>query len=185
MHVQILGKVDPAYGIGDHAQSTRRDHHRHDRQPVQPVGQVHRIGRAHDHDHRKRDEDKTKVDQRVLEHRQGQLVRQGIGVEISGCNTCHSGNHKAQSHANLPRNALGIILRHLCIVISKSDQPKGHRDQKNDPHIGIRRLRPQHRGKDQRRQDQQPAHSGRARFDEMPLRAIITNRLPPFLLTAQ
>jgi hypothetical protein len=50
MDLQILGEDRVTGEIGDDAEGGGRDHDRHDRQPVEPVGQVHRIARA-DHDH--------------------------------------------------------------------------------------------------------------------------------------
>ena len=84
MDVQILGKVHAPHRIGDDAQRSGRDHHGHDGQPVQTIGQVHRIGRPHDHDHREGHEQKAKVQQGFLEHREGQLVGQRIGVVLRG-----------------------------------------------------------------------------------------------------
>ena len=57
-------------------QHARGDHHRHDGQPVKPVGEIDRIGRADDDDHREGNEEKAEVDQHVLEDRQRQLELQ-------------------------------------------------------------------------------------------------------------
>ena len=99
MHIEIFGEVDPSHRIGDDAQGSGGDHHRHDRQPIQPVGQVHRIGRTHDHDDRKRHEEIAKVDQRVLEDRQRQLVLQGLGVILRGPECGNRGDGKPQQQA--------------------------------------------------------------------------------------
>jgi hypothetical protein len=47
--LQVVGEHRVAGEIGDEAEGGRRDHHRHDGEPVEPVGQVHRIAGA-DHD---------------------------------------------------------------------------------------------------------------------------------------
>ena len=90
--IMALSEVDPAHRIGDHAQGGSRDHNRHDRQPIQPVGQVHRIGGSHDHANAERDIKDAQVQQRILEHRQRQPVLQVFGVEPRrpiGCNPCN------------------------------------------------------------------------------------------------
>ena len=63
MHAEVVGEVDPPDHVGDHPERARRDHHRHDRQPVEPVGQVHRVGRADDHQHREGQEEPAEVEQ--------------------------------------------------------------------------------------------------------------------------
>ncbi len=78
MDAEVFGEVDVADDIGDHAQRAAGDHHRHDGKAVQPVGQVHRIGGADDHDHAEGHEEQAEVQQRVLEERQGQLVGQRL-----------------------------------------------------------------------------------------------------------
>ena len=46
--LQIVGEHRVAGEIGDHAEARRRDHHRHDGETVEPVGQVHRVAGADD-----------------------------------------------------------------------------------------------------------------------------------------
>ena len=65
VHAEIVGEVDAADGVGDHPERAGGDHHRHDRQPVEPVGQVHRVGRADDHQHGERQEEPAEVEQRA------------------------------------------------------------------------------------------------------------------------
>ncbi len=70
VHVEILGKVDAAHGIGDDAERGGCDHHRHDGKPIEAIGQIHGIGRADDDDHGKGQEEQAEVQERVLEKRQ-------------------------------------------------------------------------------------------------------------------
>ncbi|KAG1530585.1 hypothetical protein G6F50_017219 [Rhizopus delemar] len=44
--LQVVGEHHVARGIGEHTQCAGHQHGRHDRQAVQAVGQVHRIGEA-------------------------------------------------------------------------------------------------------------------------------------------
>ena len=78
MHLKVLGEIDPTNCIGNHPQGPRSYHHRHNRKPVQPICQVDRIGRANDDDHGKGHKQHTKVQKRVFEHRQRQLILQRI-----------------------------------------------------------------------------------------------------------
>ena len=75
MHAKVFGKVKVAHDIGDHAQSGPSDHYRHDRQPVQAIGQVYGVGGTHNHKHPKGHVEPAQIDQRVLENGQCQLAR--------------------------------------------------------------------------------------------------------------
>ena len=46
MHLQIIGEHRIADEIGDEPIARRRDHHRHDGKPVEPVGDVDGIAGA-------------------------------------------------------------------------------------------------------------------------------------------
>ena len=78
------------------------------------------------------------------------------------------------------------LLRHLEIVVIKSDRSEADRDQQNDPHIAAARVGPQQRRDDKPGQDHQPAHGRRAFLShEMRLRAILADRLALALAQAQ
>ena len=62
--------------IGDDAEGRRRDHHRHDGQAVEPVGQVHRIAGADDDEAAEGDEEPAEIEQEVLEEGEGQRRRE-------------------------------------------------------------------------------------------------------------
>ena len=62
MDLQIIGEHGVAGEIGDHAEARRRDHHRHDGEPVEPVGQVHRVAGADDDEGAEHDEEPAEVD---------------------------------------------------------------------------------------------------------------------------
>ena len=51
MHLQIIGKNRMADEIGNQAEAGRSNHHRHNRQAVQTVGQINRIGRPDNDKH--------------------------------------------------------------------------------------------------------------------------------------
>ena len=100
MQPKTFGKVNATNEVSDNAKGASCDHHGHDGQPVQAVGQVHRIGSADDHKNRKWNEHEAKVDQNVLEHRHSQLARQ-IGGMILRCPIARNGcDQQAQQDAH-------------------------------------------------------------------------------------
>ena len=62
MDLQIFGEHRVAGEIGDDAEGGRRDHDRHDRQPVEAVGQVHRIAGADDDEAGERNEEPAEIE---------------------------------------------------------------------------------------------------------------------------
>ena len=51
MHLQIIGKNRMTDEIGNQAETGRCNHHRHNRQAVQTVGEINRIGRPDNDEH--------------------------------------------------------------------------------------------------------------------------------------
>ena len=49
MDLQIVGEHRVADQVGDQREAARGNHHRHDRQPVEPVGQIDRVRGADHH----------------------------------------------------------------------------------------------------------------------------------------
>src|SRR5690606_14242504 len=94
------------------------------------------------------------------------------------------GDDEAEQETDPRRDALGVLLGHLGIVVGKADQPEGQRHQQHDPDIGNVEPRPEKGGDQERRQDQQAAHGGRAGLGEMALRAVVADRLALALLPA-
>ena len=185
MQTQIVGEVHTSHDIGNRAQRARRDHHRHDRQPVETVCQVHRIGRADNDDHGEGNKEPPQIDQQILEHRQRQLELQLGRMHHRGPDRSDQGNHETQKQAHAAGHTLGIGFRDLGIVIRKPDQPVAESHEHHDPDIGIVEPRPE-QGRDQQGgQDQQPAHRRRACLGEMGLGAVVTDRLALTLTPAQ
>ena len=185
VHVQIFGEIDAADGIGDHAKRSGGDHHGHDRQPVQPVRQVHRIRRPHDHDDREGHEQISKVDQRVLEHGQCQLVLQLCRVELRRPIGRAARDDKAQQKTHSAGNTSGRLLADLGVVIGKPDGGKCHCHQQHHPDKRVVQPRPQQGRGQQGPHNQQPAHGRRPRLDKMPLGTVIPDRLALALPLAQ
>ena len=60
--VEIAGEFDVAHEVGDQAEGGGGDHHRHGGEPVQPVGEVHRIARPHDDEGPEREVEPAEVE---------------------------------------------------------------------------------------------------------------------------
>ena len=75
MHLQVIGEGDVANEIGDEREGEGGDHRGPDRQSVEPVRQVHRIGRAGNYEHPERDKEPAEIEQYVFEERDGKRVR--------------------------------------------------------------------------------------------------------------
>ena len=185
MHIEIFGEIDPSHGIGNDAERARRDHRGHDRQPVKPVGEVHRIGRADDDEHRERQEHIAHVPQNVLEHRQGEAELQLFRVQHRGPIRGDEGDEEAQQEADLTRHAVHGLLGHLGVIVREADQAEGHGHEQHDPDVSIVEPRPEQGRGQQRADDQQSAHGGCACLDKVPLGTVATDRLALALTAAQ
>jgi hypothetical protein len=70
--LQVGGELGVAYQVGDEAEGGGRDHHRHDGEAVEAVGEVHGIAGAGDDEHTHKDEEQPQIQHDVLEERQRQ-----------------------------------------------------------------------------------------------------------------
>ena len=172
--------------IGDNAERGRRDHHRHDRQPVQPVGQVDRVREQHDHQRREDDEAVAERDEHVLQEGHRHLARKGRRVPFHDDPRRRDGAGELHHQLRLARNAVGFLLRHLQIVVIEAEQAEQRRHAQHDPHIDVRQIGPQQGRREGRDEDQQPAHRGRALLaDHMGVAHEIADRLALALLHLQ
>ena len=100
-----------------------------------------------------------------LKNGKRQLVRQRPADGTSAAaKAASAGDQQAQQEPHARRDALGVLLGHLGVVVGKADQAEGQRHEQHDPDIGIVQPRPEQRREHQRRQDQQAAHRRRARL---------------------
>ena len=110
MHIQIFGKVGPTNGIGDYAESTGRNHHRHDGKPIKPIREVHGICRTNNDDDREGNEKNAQIYQRILENRQGQLVGQLSRMIGGGPIASDARDHDANQNPHLAGHARAALL---------------------------------------------------------------------------
>src|SRR6185312_3905194 len=69
--LEIFGEDQVAGEIRDDRERKRGDHHRHDREPVEPVGEVHGVARAHNHEGAEDEEEIAEVEDIELDQREG------------------------------------------------------------------------------------------------------------------
>ena len=73
MHVKILGEINPAYRIGQNAECRSGNHHGHNGQTIQTIGEVDSIGGANDYYHSKGKKQYAKRHQCVFQDRHSHL----------------------------------------------------------------------------------------------------------------
>ena len=139
-----------------------RDHHRHDGEPVEAVGEVHRIAGA-DHDEaRDEREGDAERNQHILEERHaeggGERTRRHMHGERGGDERDARLDGKAQPAGE----AFMRLLRHLEEVVVEADGRVAEGHAEHDPDEGVAQIGPEQGGDEEAREDHQPAHGGRA-----------------------
>ena len=79
--LQIVGEARVAGEIGDDAEAQRRDHHRHDGEPVEAVGEVHRVAGADDDEGAEHEEEPAERQHQLLEERKRERRRERLAPE--------------------------------------------------------------------------------------------------------
>ncbi len=190
VHLQVIGELHVADDIGDHPEGGRGDHHRADGEAVQPIGEVHRIGRPDDHHRSEGQVEPAEVQQQFLEQRE----RQG-GVEVVHLAgrpaEPDQHEHRSQGDGELDhqlhrsRDAGGGLLGDLFVVVEEPQEPIAGGHQQGGPDIGVLQVPPEEGGHHQPGQDHEAAHGGRAGLlDDVPLDAVGADRLAAALLGA-
>ncbi|MNN08042.1 hypothetical protein D3C81_1208850 [compost metagenome] len=191
---QVLAVDRVTHHIGKHAQATAHQHHRHDHQAVQAIGQVHGVARADDHEIGQHDE--AHHAQRVADfleegHDQVGLVRHigphaaldpaqeqapyahvaGLGHRERQIDRRHQPDQRLPEELLAARHAARVAIHHLAVVIDPADGAVAHRHQQHHPDEAVAPVTPEQRGDADREQHQHPAHGRRARLHEVGLRA--------------
>ena len=175
--LEVVGEHRVAGEIGDHRKARGRDHHGHDGEAVETVGEIHRIAGADDDEGAEHDEEPSEMQHGVLQERDRQRGGRGIAVQPHQRVAGHQRDRRLDQQAQLAAEAGRRLLRHLEVVVIEADEAETERHRQHDPDIGIERVGPQHRADREAGQDHQPAHGGRALLGEMRLRTIGPDRL--------
>ena len=180
-NAQIMRIIDAACNIGDNRKGAGRNDHRHRRQAIQPIGQIDRIARPHDHESGKGEIENAQRNIAVLQEGH---IKVGAGmVDDDPRRNARHGKFSQQPH--LARNARRAALGHLVIVIEKADDAKADGHRNTGPNERIGQIHPDQHRCHQRDQDHQPAHRRRATLGEMRFGAVFADRLALALLDPQ
>ena len=110
--LQIVREDRVAREIGDDAEGGGRDHHRHDRQAIEPVGQVHRIAGGDDDEAAEQHEEYAEIDHRSLKNGKGDRGAEGRARGTGRQRGAHhekdgdAGDDEFDAEARLARKAL-------------------------------------------------------------------------------
>ena len=191
MDLQILGEHIVADHIGDHAEGGGGDHHRHDGQAVEAVGEVHGVGEAADRDHAEGDVEPAEIDQQVLEHREGDRGGQGVGFAVLMGAVADqdeggdAGDGELDQDLGQAGDAGRGLFGDLGVVVEKAQGPVAEGDQQHHPDIEVLQVRPQQGADQQPGQDHEPAHGrGAGLLDDVALDAFLADRLAAALFGA-
>src|SRR3989338_4262222 len=177
--VEVLGELGVAADVGERGEGAGGDGHAADGEPVQAVGEVDRVRRAHQHQHDEDDEGQRRQRQRVpavqqrINHQVGpQLLEKGEQdvrrVERAAQGEQHAGNHHRGQHLErklgLGAQAQAAAVDRLQVVVGEADSAVSHQGEERQPEERVGQVRPQQRGNHDGGKNQQAAHGGRARL---------------------
>ena len=182
MDLQVIREPHVADQVGDQREHPGGDDGGHDRQAIQPIGQVHRIARPDHHEHADQRKREAERDQHLLEHRDREPGAERAPRQQGYPHRAAEPQRQLRDQLAPGRDALGIAPRQLQEIIHEADRAIAQRQQQHGPHITVREVRPDQCAGHQRRQDQHAAHGGRALlFDQVAGRAVFPDRLAAIL----
>ena len=161
------------------------DHHRHDRQSVEAVGQVDRIAESDDDERAEQQKAPAEIEQVAVDERHGERARSNAADQHQRV----TGDGGDDIFGRQPRTAgkpAVRLPRHLQVVVVEADRGEAECDKQGDPDIGALEIRPKQRRGEQAEQDHQAAHRGRALLGQkMRDRPVEADRLPLALLETE
>ena len=179
---EIVREDEIADQIADDAEGPGRHHHRHDRQAVEAVGQVHGVGKADHGEGGEQDIEPADIQQHSLEEGEGdrglevRRGRRGLHPDHRQDAGDNRDDHLGQQLLFRGQPGRGLF-RHLGIVVDEAQQAEGRGHPGDDPDIGIGEVTPQEDRHRDTRQDHQPAHGRGADLGQMRDRAVGADRL--------
>ena len=147
-------------------------------QPVQPVAEIHGIGRAGNNDNRKRDIHPRQLE-RPIDIRQIQPALNRIRRRRRNNVDRQHRRHKLDKQLHLRRHCVRRLLFDFDIIVGKPRQPIDEQHQHRNPDKMLPDVRKQQHRQKARPQNQQPAHRRRAfLFLNVRFRPVAAYRLP-------
>ena len=136
--LQIVGEHRVADEIGDQAEACRGDHHRHDGEAVEAVGQVHGVAGADDDEGAEEHEEPAEIDDQFLEERKRQRGREGAAPEIARARSRRRPRSapRAPSRVRPAKPCMGL-LGDLQVIVVEADRAEAERHHEHDPDIGV------------------------------------------------
>src|SRR5579883_2232655 len=182
---EIAGEEEIAHEIGDEPERRCADHHRHDCEPVEPVGEIDRVAERDDDERAEDEEAPSEVHDEAVDERHGERGRaDAADMDHGPAGEKRDGEFAGQARA-AGETAIRL-LRHLQIIVVKADRAEADRYEQYDPDIGAFEVRPKQRGDDQAGKDHQPAHGRRALLGQkVRLWPVDADRLSLALFQAQ
>ncbi len=169
--------------IGEDGERAGDHDSRHDGEPVQAIGQVHRIAAADDDEIGQHDEaDGAQRQRQILEERHDEF---GLGRHRRRIEQVDG---DAEADQRLPeiflarRQAFRVAVHDLAPVIDPADDAEAQRRHQHHPDESVAEVCPQQRGDGDGDQDQRAAHGRRAGLDQMRLRTVVTHGLADLVL---
>src|SRR3984885_3551235 len=183
-----------AADIRQHRQSARRDHRATDRQPIQPVRQIHRVRRTCNHNRyknqkrhkrqkpemfRRQKRMHDKIGMQPLRKRNAELRRiRGTRRKSKQSDPHDEADQKLQRKFLLARQPEIPLLRNLRVIVDESDPRKRQQRKNHQQHEPVRQVRPQQRRHQRRKHNQHAAHRRRAFLFLVRLRPFFADVLP-------
>ena len=146
VELEIVREFLVADKIGDQRERHRGDDHRHDGKPVEPIGEIDRVGGACDHHAAHGDKEDAERDQRRLQERHRehafQLRRLQPHQQPGGYERDTELDAEEPDQAADPA---GRPLGDFEIVVGEAEQAIAHRHQQHDPDIAVLEIGPEQR----------------------------------------
>src|SRR5512143_949870 len=176
--LQIVGDDLVPAQVYKHGVGSRRDTDEADRQPVETVREVHRIGRPDKHDYNEGDIEPPQVYQQAFYERHREMRDVRIGRIIVEEESDNQGCCDLEREFVFGPEAGGSLLHYFQIVVPESDAAEGERRKEDHPHVLVGEVGPEHGGTHERSYNQNPAHGRRSLLVQMGLGPVIAHLLP-------
>ena len=175
--MQVVGEIHVPRRPRDQRESGGNKYGRHNRQPIEAVGQVDRIPGSDDDKVGQQDVEQAQLRHDVFEERHHQLSRRRIFPRHVQRKGNAQRNHRHPEVFPAGNQAFGIFTHHFAIVIDEADDAVADQNRQYAPDVGVGWVSPQQNGDHNGGQDHNPTHRWRTALTKVRFRAIITHNL--------